>query len=610
MQAVILAAGMGKRLKELTKNNTKCMIKVNGVTLIERMLRQIEQHSFSRIVIVVGYEGQKLIDFIGTLGIQTPITFINNPIYDKTNNIYSLALAKDWLCKEDTVLFESDLIFEDAVLDTLLSDPRETLALVDKYESWMDGTCVKLSPDDSIESFVPGKKLRFDEVQDYYKTVNIYKFSRHFSVTHYVPFLEAYQAALGENEYYEQVLRVITMLDDPEIVAKRLDGELWYEIDDIQDLDIAESIFHPDTDRKVSLMQGRFGGYWRYPRLIDFSYLVNPYYPPQRMIDEIQANFTKLLTQYPSGMRVNALLAAKNFGVHQENILVGNGAAELIKSLMSKLEGNVGIICPTFEEYRNRYSKDQVILFVPNNRDYSYTADDVLQFFSDRPIQNLVLINPDNPSGNYIVKQDLLRLSRWSREKGINLVIDESFADFAEEQGNSMIQQDVLDENPRLFVMKSISKSYGVPGLRLGVLASGNKEVIAELKKDVAIWNINSFGEFFMQIESKYRKDYSKALDSLRSARQELFSGLSKINGVRPIPSQANYIMVELAPGISPAELVKKLLIRHDILIKNLYSKTAGNSYLRIAVRDQNDNNKLLKALETELGAETDSDIL
>ena len=135
MQAIILAAGMGRRLKELTQDNTKCMVKVNGVTLIERMLRQLESQHLSRIVIVVGYQGQKLIDFIATLNIQTPIVYVNNPIYDKTNNIYSLFLARDYLCKEDTLLLESDLIFEDAVLAELVNDSRETLALVDKYES-------------------------------------------------------------------------------------------------------------------------------------------------------------------------------------------------------------------------------------------------------------------------------------------------------------------------------------------------------------------------------------------------------------------------------------------------------------------------------------------
>ena len=592
---------MGRRLKELTKNNTKCMVKVNEVTLIDRMLHQIENQHLSRIIIVVGYEGQKLIDYIGTLDIQTPIVYINNPIYDKTNNIYSLALAKDWLVKDDTLLFESDLIFEDSVLDALVTDPRDTLALVDKYESWMDGTCVKLGADDTIEAFVPGKKFKFNEIKNYYKTVNLYKFSKHFSETHYVPFLVAYQSALGQNEYYEQVLRVITMLDNPEIKAKRLDGQRWYEIDDIQDLDIAESIFTPDEDEKVKLLQGRYGGYWRYPKLLDFCYLVNPYFPPEKMKDELKANFDTLLTEYPSGMRVNSLLAAKNFGVHQENILVGNGAAELIKSLMGYLNGKVGFIRPTFDEYPNRYDRENSVDFIPDNRDYSYTADDLMEYFEDKKIRNLIVVNPDNPSGNYIPKSDLLRLIKWSAEKGIKLVIDESFADFADEEDNTLIDQEILSVNTHLFVMKSISKSYGVPGLRLGVLASGDAQTIGKMKKDVAIWNINSFGEFYMQIEEKYKIDYASALVKIRAERARFQNELEKIKGVRVIPSQANFVMVELEERISPIVLLKRLLIKHNLLIKELTTKTNGRNYLRLAVRNTADNDVLINALKCEL---------
>ena len=602
MQAIILAAGMGKRLKELTQNSTKCMVKVNGVTLIDRMLHQIEKQHLSRIVIVVGYEAQKLIDYIGTLNIQTPIVYINNPIYNKTNNIYSLALAKDWLCKDDTLLFESDLIFEDSVLEALVSDPRETLALVDKYESWMDGTCVKLADDDSIEAFVPGKKFKFGEIKDYYKTVNIYKFSKHFSETHYVPFLDAYQSALGQNEYYEQVLRVIRMLDDPEIKAKRLEGQRWYEIDDIQDLDIAESIFTPDENEKVRLLQGRYGGYWRYPKLLDFCYLVNLYYPPQKLKDEIRANFDVLLTEYPSGMRVNSLLASKNFGVHQENIVVGNGAAELIKSLMSSFKGKIGFIRPTFDEYPNRYDRVNSVDFTPDNKDYSYTADDVIDYFDNKDIQNLIIVNPDNPSGNYIPKAGLLRLIDWSKHKKIKLVIDESFADFSDELDNTLIVQSILDNNPHLYVMKSISKSYGVPGLRLGVLASGDADTIAMMKKDVAIWNINSFGEFYMQIEEKYRKDYIEALVRVREERERFQRELSKIKGLRVIPSQANFIMVELEKGIGSKELLKRLLVKHNLLIKELTTKTNGRNYLRLAIRTAEDNDRLITAMKEEMG--------
>lgn len=601
MQAIILAAGMGKRLKDLTKNNTKCMVKVNGVSLIDRMLHQIEKQHVSRIVIVVGYEGKKLIDYIGSLDITTPITYIDNPIYDKTNNIYSLSLASDWLLKDDTLLFESDIIFEDSVLEALVNDKRETLALVDKYESWMDGTCLELNEDDSIDAFVPGKKLNFTDTGKYYKTVNIYKFSRDFSSKYYVPFLEAYQKALGENEYYEQVLKVITMLDEPVLKAKRLNGQKWYEIDDIQDLDIAESIFASDLDEKVSKLQGRFGGYWRYPKLIDFCYLVNPYFPTQKMKDEIKASFDTLLTEYPSGMRVNSLLAAKDFGVEQDFIVIGNGAAELIKSLMGKFKGNVGFIRPTFDEYPNRFPKEKSIYYIPENRDYLYSADDIMAFFNDKEIEAIIIINPDNPTGNYIEKKNLIRLIEWAKNKRIKLVIDESFVDFANQEDPSLIKNSILRDNPHLFVMKSISKSYGVPGLRLGVLASSDTKAIDYIKKDVAIWNINSFAEFFMQIEEKYEKEYKESLNKIRDERQRFQNELSRIPHIRVIPSQANFIMVELDETINPKELLKTLLVKYELLIKELTTKTNGRNYLRLAIRNKEDNDKLLLALKSEL---------
>ena len=573
------------------------MVEVNGVTLIDRMLHQLDRQYLSRIVIVVGYKGKKLIDYIDTLDIKTPITFINNPIYDKTNNIYSLSLAKDYLCDEDTLLFESDIIFEDSVITALIDDSRETLALVDKYESWMDGTCVKLAEDDSIEAFVSGGKFKFNESGDYYKTVNIYKFSRRFSQTHYVPFLDAYSKALGNNEYYEQVLRVITMLDNPEIKAKRLSGQRWYEIDDAQDLDIATSMFTADSEQKLSLMQSRYGGYWRYPQLIDFCYLVNPYFPPQKLTDEIKASFEKLLTQYPSGMKVNSLLAAKNFSVHRDNILVGNGAAELIKSFMSGINGKCGFVRPTFEEYPNRFDENNSVIFTPDDPDFFYSAEDLTEYFRDKTIDTLVVVNPDNPSGNYIPKSGLLKLIDWAKEKGIRLVIDESFADFSDEINNTLIEQKLLDDNPHLFVVKSISKSYGVPGLRLGVLASGNVDEIERMKKDVAIWNINSFAEFYMQIEEKYHKQYLLSLEKIKAERSRFQSELSIIKGLRAVPSQANYILVEL-DGISATELTKVLLEKYDIFIKDLSVKIKGGQYVRIAVRNTEDNNKLLRALK------------
>lgn len=610
MQAIILAAGMGKRLKQLTRNNTKCMVKVGGVPLINRTLRQLDSLDLSRIIIVTGYEGQKLRDHIATLDVKTPVCFIDNPIYDKTNNIYSLALASEYLVAEDTLLLESDIIFEDSVLRRLVEDERESLALVAKYESWMDGTCVKLSEHDDIEAMIPGSKFSFRDTSDYYKTVNLYKFSRSFSATHYVPFLEAYTKALGNNEYYEQVLKVIVMLDNPGIKAKRLDdSQKWYEIDDIQDLDIAESLFAEDKDR-LPLIQRRYGGYWRYPKMLDFCYLVNCYYPPKKMLEEMKANFDSLVCQYPSGMYVNSLLAGRNFGVRQDQIVPGNGAAELIKLLVEKMDGKMGVIRPTFEEYANRRGKEDVVVMNPADSDFRYGADDIMNFFGNREIKNLVIINPDNPSGNYIPKKDILRLAAWTKERKIRLIVDESFIDFASEEtetdggkisspagAGTILDEGILDENPHMIVVKSISKSYGVPGLRLGIAASGNRDLIASLKKEVAIWNINSLAEFYLQIEEKYRKDYAASLKLLQAERSRFAAELETIPGIRVLPSQANYLMAELT-GCSSKWLTEQLLNRFNILIKDLSSKIPGDrQFIRIAVRNEEDDTRLTEAL-------------
>lgn len=600
MQAIILAAGMGKRLKELTAGNTKCMVPVNGITLAERALRILDKKNLSRIVIVVGYEGQKLIDYIGTLGIRTEIVYIDNPIYNTTNNIYSLSLAKDYLVAEDTLLLESDLIFEESLIDMLLEDERETLALVDKYASWMDGTCMVIDDEDRITDFIPGKSLKFEDKETYYKTVNIYKFSSHFAKNTYVPFLEAYSKAMGDNEYYESVIKLIAMLETNEIRAKRLTGQTWYEIDDIQDLDIAESLFPISEEAQYDAIAGRYGGYWRYPGLLDYCYLVNPYYPTKRMMDEIKASFESLLTQYPSGMRVNSLLAAKYFGVLSSQIVIGNGAAELIHSLMNRISGKTGFIRPTFEEYPNRYSRENSVYMEVKGPDFSYTAGDIMEFFSDKKVSSIVVINPDNPSGNYLEYEDVIKLAKWCRDNNVRLIYDESFSDFANASKKSIIDREILEEfGSNLVAVKSISKSHGIPGIRLGVLASGDENLIAEMKKDVSIWNINSYGEFYMQIAEKYRKNYVSGLDKLIAEREHFIADLSKIEYLRVLPSEANFVMAELTQGVTSKKL-SSYLLRQDIFIKDLTHKIGdGRQYIRLAVRNEEDNAKLVEAMKT-----------
>ena len=164
-----------------------------------------------------------------------------------------------------------------------------------------------------------------------------------------------------------------------------------------------------------------------------------------------------------------------------------------------------------------------------------------------------------------------------------------------------MLHDKLLEAYPHMAVMKSISKSFGVPGLRLGILASADTELIAGLKKKVSIWNINSFAEFFMQIFTKYEKDYYKACSKFIEERNDFISDLNEIEFLHVMPTQANYVFCEVKAPFTASGIVMQMLKVHNILLSNCRAKKGlkGDRYIRIAIRGKHDNEKLVKALKT-----------
>lgn len=603
MQAVILAAGMGRRLGALTAHQTKCMIELNGRSLIERSLDALSKLDLRRIVLVIGYEGHDVRAAVGDEYGGVPIVYVENPDYSTTNNIYSLFLARHLLAEDDTLLLESDLVYEPKILDDLLAHPAPNVAAVDRFRTWMDGTVVTISSDESIGQFIPKKDFNPDRIEEYFKTVNIYKLSREYLANRYVPFLEAYARSMGHNAYYEQVLAIVTSLEIQELVAMPLAGERWYEIDDVQDLQNARTVFAPEGREYESYLE-RHGGYWRFPNLRDHCYLVNPYFPPPEMIAEMQRSFGTLIAEYPSAKGIQDQLAARMFDCAASSVVVGNGAAELINVLGDELKADrVGVPVPTFEEYLKRLRAGQVITYSSADPDFTPDAGRLRELI-DRT-DALVLINPDNPSGRCLPVDDVLALARYAEDGGKHLILDESFVDFADpDLCTSLLRQDVLEEHPHLVVVKSISKSYGVPGARLGVLASANIELVQRIRAATPIWNINSFGEYVLQILGKYEDEYAAACRSLRAERSRLEALLGAVDGVRVIPSQANYLLCELVGPVRAAELAHRLLTEHSILVRNCSDKPGiDGQYVRMAVRAAADNDDLVNGVRSVLGA-------
>ena len=597
MRAIILAAGMGKRLGKYTKDGTKCMVPVNGKALVDYALESIQDAGIRDVTIVVGYRKQKLIDHIGGRYPGLSIEYIANDIYDKTNNIYSLWLARDRMAENDILLLESDLIFEPALLHELVEAKEPNLAVVSRFESWMDGTVTLLDDDDKIVSVVDKDHFKWTDIGSYYKTVNIYKFSKEFSTRYYLPFLDAYLKAFGDNIYYEQVLKVLTFLENIDLKALTIEGSRWYEIDDPHDLSAAETLFAPPGE-KLDRMNRRYGGYWRFPAVRDFCYLVNPYFPSPRMSREMASSFGDLLAHYPSGGEVLSQLAAKAFGTAEAQIVVGNGAAELIDRVFRFIPGTIAMALPAFNEYPVRIGKDRFRAISTTESDFAYNADHLFAALNSGA-DAVVLVNPDNPSGRFMTHDEARRLVQAVGDKGKRIVVDESFIDFAPAgERYTLIEEEYLKANPHLTVIKSISKSYGVPGCRLGILASGNESLVAKIRKDLPVWNVNSFGEFFLQIMDKYKADYRNACDRIAAERARFAASLAATGAVKVYPSAANYLLCRLTSGLKARKITETLLDKHRILVKDLHGKPGfpSGEYLRIAVRDVPDDDTFLAA--------------
>lgn len=609
MQALILADMKKSSTNCLTGDGPDCMIQIDGISIIERMLKQLDNSKVSKVIIVVGRNKEKVIGAISNLNLKAEIVILENDSCEETGSIYSLFLAEEYLLLDDTVILNAQMIVEDSILESVLNEKKGCSVLVDTDKSWMTGETVSIGDDERVLSFGKKKISSVHSSTALYKMVGICRLDREFTEKYYIPVLETMIDVLGNSLDYSAPLNVIAMSEDVKIRALYIGNVHWREINNIEDINQATILFSKDKKSIADKMLGSWGGYWRYPDYLDYFYLVTPYYPPRELVEELQNNFKVLLEQYPSGMRVNAELAASAFGISPESIIVGNGAAELIKSMMGFIKGKTGFVRPTFDEYPNRYTEIETVNYLVESEDFSYSASDLIEYFGKTNISNLVLVNPDNPSGNYIPKGDMMRMISWARDKDIKVIIDESFVDFSDEIDSSLIDQETLNRYPNLYVIKSISKSYGVPGLRLGVLASGDKKLISRMKTDVSIWNINSFAEFYMQICGKYRGSYVKSLEKFRKERNRFVSKLQELGCIRVIPSQANYLMVELLDDLDAEGLKQRMLLEQKVFIKTLSKKIKGKKqYLRIAIRNEADNDmfvqKLTETLNTMLSSE------
>jgi len=589
MKAVILAAGYGNRMRPLTDNCHKTLLKIGDRTIIERIVDGLVANQVTDITIVTGYRREELTTYLHDRFPGMPFHFVHNPRYRETNNVYSLALAfRQMQFEADLILIESDLIFEPSVIERVIHAQETNVALVDRFRSGMDGTVVTVE-NKVITSVIPPhlQGPRFD-FTDKYKTLNIYKFSREFCASTFVKLLTYYATAIDANCYYELILGILIYMQRETVHAEILEGERWAEVDDPNDLSIAEFVFNDEARRPT--LQRAHGGFWSYD-ITDYCYIRNMYFPTNALISEMRDNLPALLRNYGSTQSVLDRKAAYFLLCDARRLHVLNGASQIYPILRGWLGGKrVLLPSPTFGEYPRIF---------PEHDTYR-DAVGIDRADLERRCEQadvIVVVNPNNPTGTILPTDWIHRLAAQRPDK--MFLVDESFIEFSEEP--TIVEELEREPLDNVLVVKSLSKSLGMPGLRLGFAYTCNQEISRRIGDEIPIWNLNSIAEFALETMLKHRPALFRSFEQTKSDRDAFAEALSGSDLVeRVYPSAANFLLVSTREAhLRGHDLVELLLSRHNVFIHDATKKISdGKQYYRLAVRLPHENMRLARMLD------------
>ena len=352
---------------------------------------------------------------------------------------------------------------------------------------------------------------------------------------------------------------------------------------------------------RYEYISNQHGGYWR-DDFIDHNYLYNLYFPPEDFFSHCAENLHQLVLNYPVGQSEIAYLTSMLIQQPPEHIVVGNGAAEFIK-IIAGMNRKMIVPVPSFNEYVNAAPKGKVIEFPLQAPSFELDIDAFAKEAIARKARIAVVVSPNNPTSLLVPKTELVRLLKKLADHNCMLIVDESFIDFAE-NGESESLENNIGYFQNLAIVKSMSKAYGICGIRIGYLLTANADFRAEIQQGLHIWNINGFAEEFLRRVPQYVEQFKTSCKKVQEDRDEFYTLLSDIPGMLVYKPDANYIFCRL-PGDGPSapEVTKSLFTDHNMYIKHCEGKTLPDSdrYVRIASRTKKENHELTQALRTVL---------
>lgn len=362
------------------------------------------------------------------------------------------------------------------------------------------------------------------------------------------------------------------------------------------DADLKRHLFY-ETSHSPSLVD--LVGYEKARGIIDFCFIANPYYPTPAMLKDLQENLPSLIKSYPSS---NPLMSQKNLAkvlrVNPENLLIGNGASELITLINETLIDHIAVPIPTFGEYieKLRDLRDAELYALKAEEDYQLNLEEYLEWVRHHRLNSLLVINPGNPTGQLIPLEQMVAFLHRARDIEL-VIVDESFIDFSGDPIPSLLP--MADQFSNLLIVRSMSKHCGVPGLRLGYCYSENLYLLNRLRRYIPTWNVNTLGEYFLSRLPSTDAEYHEARKRLISDVRQLYDGLKAIRGIHVYPTGANFVLFKIKRGMTATELQSRLLTEHRMYVRDCSNKVGmDNRHIRVASQGREKDGRLVEALK------------
>jgi threonine-phosphate decarboxylase len=341
-------------------------------------------------------------------------------------------------------------------------------------------------------------------------------------------------------------------------------------------------------------------GYEKAREIIDFCFIANPYYPTPEMLEDLKQNFPNLIKSYPSSSPIQSQenLAAV-LHVNPDNLIIGNGATELIVLINTTLIDRIAVPIPTFGEYIEKLKdqRDAEIYALKPEDNYKLDLASYHSWVHKRGLKSLLVINPGNPTGQLFLLDEMIDFMHRAKDMEL-VIVDESFIDFAGDPVPSLLQ--MADQFSNLLLVRSMSKHCGVPGLRLGYCYSENLYVLNRMRQFIPTWNVNTLAQYFLSLLPSTDAAYHEGRKRLIGDVRWLYNSLRALSGIDLYPTGANFVLFKIKGGMTAGELQGLLLNEHGMYVRDCSNKIGmDNFHIRVASQGREKDARLVKALQT-----------